>query len=124
MEPLRFSDILRATGGEPVGPVRGDPAFPAVTTDSRTIERGSLFVPIRGKKQDGHQFLEQAFLAGAGFALASKDADLPRVQRHGGPLQAARQLVVGHVVDERGCLGHGQFRSPLSTTAERTLLVN
>jgi UDP-N-acetylmuramoyl-tripeptide--D-alanyl-D-alanine ligase len=79
MEPLRYSDLLRATGGEPTGHVRGDPWIPAVTTDSRVVEPGSLFVPIRGKKQDAHAFLEQAFLSGAGFALAARDADLPRV---------------------------------------------
>ena len=79
MDAIRYSDILRATGGEATGPVRGDPWIPAVTTDSRTIEPGSLFVPIRGKKQDAHAFIGQAFLAGAGFALAAKDADLSRV---------------------------------------------
>jgi UDP-N-acetylmuramoyl-tripeptide--D-alanyl-D-alanine ligase len=79
MEPLRWSDILRATGGEPVGPVRGDPWVPSVSTDGRAIERGGLFVPIRGKNHDGHSFLEQAFLHGAAFALVARDADLPRV---------------------------------------------
>jgi len=79
MEPIRLSDVLRATGGELAGPVRGDPFIPDVTTDSRRIEPGSLFVPIRGRKQDGHAFLDAAFLAGAGFALAAKDAELPRV---------------------------------------------
>jgi UDP-N-acetylmuramoyl-tripeptide--D-alanyl-D-alanine ligase len=79
MDPLRLSEVLRATGGELVSPVAGDPAIPAVTTDSRKIEAGALFVPLRGKKFDAHQFLDQAFLAGAGFALAARDADLPRV---------------------------------------------
>ncbi len=36
-------------------------------------------MPLRGKKQDAHQFIPQAFLSGAGFALAARDADLPRV---------------------------------------------
>jgi UDP-N-acetylmuramoyl-tripeptide--D-alanyl-D-alanine ligase len=79
MEPLRFSDILRATGGEPAGPVQGDPVVPEITTDSRRIGRGALFVPIRGKKQDAHRFIPEAFLAGAGFALAARDAELDRV---------------------------------------------
>ena len=79
MEPIRLSDILRITAGQLTGPVRGDPWIPDVTTDSRRIEPGALFVPIRGKKQDAHAFLDGAFLAGAGFALAAKDAELPRV---------------------------------------------
>ena len=79
MEPLRYSEIVRATGGEAAGPVAGDPLVPAVTTDSRNVPPGSLFVPIRGKRQDGHQFYDKAFLAGAGFALAAADAPLSRV---------------------------------------------
>ena len=79
MEHLRFSDILRATGGEPAGPVQGDPVVTDVTTDSRRIRPGALFVPIRGRKQDAHRFIPEAFLAGAGFALAARDAELDRV---------------------------------------------
>ena len=71
MEPIRLSDILRITAGQLTGPMRGDPYVPDVTTDSRRIEPGSLFVPIRGKKQDAHAFIDAAFLAGAGFALAA-----------------------------------------------------
>jgi UDP-N-acetylmuramoyl-tripeptide--D-alanyl-D-alanine ligase len=79
MEPLRLSDILRATGGRPTGHLRGDPWIEAVTIDGRAATQGSLYVPIRGKKQDGHRYLEQAFLNGAAFALVAEDADLPRV---------------------------------------------
>jgi UDP-N-acetylmuramoyl-tripeptide--D-alanyl-D-alanine ligase len=82
MEPLRFSDILRATGGRPTGHVRGDPWVSSVTVDGRVATRGSLYVPIRGKKQDGHRYLEQAFLNGAAFALVAEDADLPRVPQN------------------------------------------
>jgi UDP-N-acetylmuramoyl-tripeptide--D-alanyl-D-alanine ligase len=79
MDPIRFSDVLRATGGEPAGPVDGDPVVPAVTTDSRQVPKGSLFIPIRGKKHDAHQFVEGAFLAGAGFSLAARDAEFARM---------------------------------------------
>ena len=79
MEPLRYSDILRATQGEPTGSVRGDPWIPAVTTDSRKIEPGALFVPIRGKSLDAHEFIGQAFLSGAGFSLAGRHGIFPTV---------------------------------------------
>jgi UDP-N-acetylmuramoyl-tripeptide--D-alanyl-D-alanine ligase len=78
-DPLHLSEVLRATGGELAGPVSGDPLIAAVTTDSRRIDAGALFVPLKGKKMDGHRFIDQAFLAGAGFSLASRDADLTRV---------------------------------------------
>lgn len=79
MEPLRFSEIVRATGGEPAGPVAGDPFVPSVAIDGRKVEPGGLFVAVRGKTHDGHQFLEQAFLEGAGFALVGRDVPLSRV---------------------------------------------
>jgi len=79
MEPIRFSDILRATGGEAAGPVDGDPLIEAVTTDSRNVPARSLFVPIRGPNFDGHAFMEQAFLRGASFTLVEHGTDRARV---------------------------------------------
>jgi UDP-N-acetylmuramoyl-tripeptide--D-alanyl-D-alanine ligase len=79
MEPIYFSDILRATGGQPAGPVDGDPLIPAISTDSRDVPPGALFVPIRGRRHDAHEFVEKAFLAGAGFSLAAQDAEFARM---------------------------------------------
>lgn len=79
MEPIRYSDVLRATGGTPAGPVDGNPLIPSVTTDSRNVEAGALFVPLRGKRYDAHQFINEAFLGGAGFCLVSRDADFTRM---------------------------------------------
>jgi UDP-N-acetylmuramoyl-tripeptide--D-alanyl-D-alanine ligase len=79
MEPIRFSDVVRATGGEVTGPVDGDPLIEAVTTDSRDVPPRSLFVPLRGPHFDGHAFMEQAFLRGASFSLVSADTDASRV---------------------------------------------
>ena len=41
----------------PPGP---DVAFTAVSTDSRTLPEGALFVPIHGEKFDGHDFIPAA----------------------------------------------------------------
>lgn len=79
MEPIRFSDVVRATGGQPLGLIDGDPLIPAVTIDSRDVPAGSLFVPIRGKRHDAHRFVEKAFLAGAGFSLIDEDAAFVRM---------------------------------------------
>ena len=79
MEPIRFSDVLRATGGEVAGTVDGDPLIPAVTTDGRDVPRGALFVPIRGRRYDGHEFVQQAFLNGAAFSLVARDAPMDRM---------------------------------------------
>lgn len=79
MEPIRYSDVLRATGGEPTGPVQGDPLIEGVTTDSRDVPPNSLFVPVRGPRFDGHAFMQQAFARGASFSLVSADTVGSRV---------------------------------------------
>ncbi len=83
MEPIRYSDVLRATGGEPAGPVQGDPLIEAVTTDSRHVPANSLFVPIRGLNFDGHAFMQEAFTRGASFTLVSADTAASRVPSKG-----------------------------------------
>ena len=34
--------------------------------DSRTLKKGDIFVALRGKAVDGHDFIEQALVRGAG----------------------------------------------------------
>lgn len=49
--------------------------------DSRKVEDGSLFVALSGEYLDGHDYLDQARLAGASAALVSelRDDDLPQL---------------------------------------------
>ncbi len=46
--------------------------FHGVSTDSRTLKPGNLFVALKGEHFDGHQFLEQAVNNGAIAALVSE----------------------------------------------------
>ena len=54
----------RASGGNPV--------FTGVSTDTRTVRAGELFVALRGEKFDGHAFLDQAKKAGAVAAMVDR----------------------------------------------------
>ena len=57
---------LAEAAGAMQGRLRGaDARFTAVSTDSRTIGAGELFVAIRGERFDGHGFLEAARSRGA-----------------------------------------------------------
>ena len=49
----------------------------SVSTDSRAIEPGCLYVALRGEKFDGHAFAGAALEAGAAAILAEEGADLP-----------------------------------------------
>ena len=44
-----------------------------LSTDSRTIQSGDLFVALRGANFDGHKFVEQAAASGAVGALVEND---------------------------------------------------
>lgn len=49
-----------------------DQVFTGVTTDSRKVEQGHLFIPLAGEKFDGHDYIEQCFKAGAAVCLTEK----------------------------------------------------
>jgi len=47
----------------------GDARFLSVSTDTRTLARGALFVALRGERFDGHRFLDAAKNRGAAAAM-------------------------------------------------------
>ena len=49
-----------------------DAPFTAVSTDSRSVGRGELFVALRGERFDGHEFLGAAASRGAAAALVDR----------------------------------------------------
>ena len=49
--------------------------FGGVTTDTRKVEEGMLFVALKGEKFDGHDFIAQAAQKGAIGAIVNKDYD-------------------------------------------------
>ena len=69
-----LSDIQHAIGGRLVG---ADPAIAGVSTDTRAIAAGQLFVALRGERFDAHDFLDQAIAAGATALLVSDAARVP-----------------------------------------------
>ena len=57
-------------------------AFTGVSTDTRTLEQGQLFVALRGENFDGHRFLQQALAKGAvGLVVDTPDnsVELPQL---------------------------------------------
>jgi len=72
--PFTPAEVARVTGGTLV---RDGRPFVGVSTDTRTITPGSLYVALRGESFDGHRFLPQAAASGAGGVLISAAGDLP-----------------------------------------------
>ncbi|KXG78484.1 UDP-N-acetylmuramoyl-tripeptide--D-alanyl-D-alanine ligase [Fervidicola ferrireducens] len=71
MKPISYEEIVKATGGRMKKNIEGE--ISGVSTDSRTIKPGELFVPLIGEKFDGHDFIKTAFERGAGASLCSED---------------------------------------------------
>ena len=46
--------------------------FQGISTDSRTLQPGDLFVPLRGENYDGHDYLTQAIQNGAAACLSEE----------------------------------------------------
>ena len=66
----------------------------AITTDSRKVEEGCLFVPIVGERVDAHRFIPDVMAKGALAALSERtleDADFPYI-RVKSTLQAVKDI--------------------------------
>jgi UDP-N-acetylmuramoyl-tripeptide--D-alanyl-D-alanine ligase len=74
---LTLEDILKATGGVP-SPGLGNGPVSGVSTDTRSLTPGSLYVPLKGAKFDGHDFLEEAVRRGATTTLISREVATPK----------------------------------------------
>lgn len=79
MIPLTLAEIADASGGtlhnaDPRTVVTGELSF-----DSRDIAAGGLFVCLRGRTLDGHDYAAQAVQDGAAAVLSARQVDAPAV---------------------------------------------
>lgn len=80
MEALTIRQLVEAVGGILLGePADLDQTVTQVSTDSRTIPEGCLFIPLEGERFDGHSFINSALEAGAAgcFTARERESYLP-----------------------------------------------
>src|ERR1700720_1564747 len=68
MNKLSIFQIAEFAGAS-VSAGDGNVSIEKISTDSRTLKRGELFVALRGENFDGHKFVEVAVKAGAAGAI-------------------------------------------------------
>ena len=68
MLQMTAAEIAHAVGGT----LQGDGAVSSVSTDSRKITEGCLFIPLRGERFDGHAYIGSALEQGAAGCLCEK----------------------------------------------------
>jgi UDP-N-acetylmuramoyl-tripeptide--D-alanyl-D-alanine ligase len=73
-----LSELANAIGGKLVGQ---DVAVSTISTDTRSITQGSLFIALKGERFDAHDFVDQAIESGAVAVVVdhSLDADIPQL---------------------------------------------
>ena len=78
MISVTLSQLAGTLHGELLGQ---DVTIDAVTSDTRKLTPGCLFVALKGERFDAHDFAEQAKAGGAGALLVSRklDTDLPQL---------------------------------------------
>ncbi len=76
---MRLELVLKDTAADVPEELAGEEVT-HVTNDSRDVEKGSLFVAVRGFRTDGHLYMEKALAAGACACVAEREgSDGPRV---------------------------------------------
>ncbi|MFW1677564.1 UDP-N-acetylmuramoyl-tripeptide--D-alanyl-D-alanine ligase [Pontibacter sp. JAM-7] len=87
------------------GAVTKDTSFSGVSTDTRSIKQGDLFVALVGPNFNGHNFVQQAAAAGAAGLVVSQQVDstLPQWQ------VKDTRLALGHIALANRC----RFQGPL-----------
>lgn len=73
MEKLLLSEIVTAVQGSFGYP--SDVQVSSISTDTRTIEKGSVFVALKGKNFDGHDYAKKAIELGAYAAITEHAID-------------------------------------------------
>jgi len=85
----RIADALSA---EAIGkPPRGSMLTTGITTDTRKIAKGNVFVALRGERFDGHDYLADAVRDGATALVVSK---VPKLNALGVPVFEVRDTLV------------------------------
>jgi len=74
MEPVTFNEIIEWTVGLPSK--LSNISFTGVSTDSRNIKPGELYVPLKGENFDGHAFIDEAIKKGAAAYLSSEGSGM------------------------------------------------
>jgi UDP-N-acetylmuramoyl-tripeptide--D-alanyl-D-alanine ligase len=100
MNPLTVSQIAQLAGAS-LSSGDGTVVINKVSTDSRTIKAGELFVALRGENFDGHDFVESCAKAGATGALVDLNwtGSVPRtfaLLRAADTLQAYQTLAANY----------------------------
>ena len=110
---LSVGEILKATGGTPL---RGGTEWGCrgISTDTRTLRPGNLFIALRGENFDGHDYLSAAAQRGAsGLLIRTESFGKAANQQNGLPV-----IGVTDTLEALGAIAHAwRLRYPIPLVA-------
>lgn len=75
MKPITLEAIAKAVNGKISDEKYNNIIIENITTDTRKIAEGDLFIPLKGENFDGHNFIQQAFESGALCCLSAENIE-------------------------------------------------
>ena len=74
MRSMTLKEIATACGGKLISTENAEElTINDITIDSRTVKEGSLYIPIKGQRFDGHDFIDSVFENGAVCTLTENE---------------------------------------------------
>ncbi|NKQ12217.1 UDP-N-acetylmuramoyl-tripeptide--D-alanyl-D-alanine ligase [Pseudomonas sp. SST3] len=104
LDAMRLTDLVEPLSAKLIN---ADTTFSSVSTDSRAIEPGQLFVALTGPRFDGHAYLAEVAAKGAVAALVERhvaDVSLPQL------VVADSRIALGQL----GALNRAAFTGPVA----------
>ena len=78
MKNMTLANIAACCGGTYIGDENiKNTEVTGIAIDSRKVKRGGLFIPVRGERVDGHDFIPAVMKDGALATLSEKELDAP-----------------------------------------------
>ncbi len=123
MSAMSLATLVNDTGGH----LTGDALFSRVSTDTRSIQAGDLYVALSGKNFDGNQFVSAAFERGAAAAIVTRapEVDIPNInvddarRALGAIARNNRRQFKGPVVALTGSAGKTSCKEMVSTILQQ-----
>ncbi len=133
---ITLKDLFNLPGSEIVNPVNYK-AVKKVLIDSRKIEKGSLFIAVKGEKFDGHDFVRDVIKKGASAVvierkkyLQFKDLDVPLIlvndttKAFGNLAYVWRNKLKAKVISLTGSAGKTTTKDMIATLLSEKFIVN
>jgi UDP-N-acetylmuramoyl-tripeptide--D-alanyl-D-alanine ligase len=73
---MKLKDLLEMSNGVLIGNADLEMEIKNFSIDSRNIGENCVFVPLKGEKADGHDYIESAFNNGAVGTFTARDSEV------------------------------------------------